>query len=140
MSNSAQKLTEWSVRIAGLSLLLIFFTVPHSLEDFSVGEPANAGVSELPLAYAVAVLLALQGLALYWTGQGKPRGYVLHAVLGLIWPIAAGAAQLPVILAPGPYRTGTMSSILVIGIIVVGILLFIASVRAWMTTRASKKE
>lgn len=140
MSNNVQKLSEWSVRTAGLSLLLIFFTVPHSLEDFSVGEPAKAGVSELPLAFGVAVLLALQGLALLWTGQGKSRGFVLHALLGLLWPLAAGVAQLPVILAPGVYRTGTMSAFFVIGIIVVGVLLFIASIRAWLTTRAVKKE
>lgn len=140
MSNNAKNLSEWSVIIAGLSLLLIFFTVPHSLEDFSVGEPAKAGISVLPLAFGVAVLLALQGLALFWTGQGKLRGFVVHAFLGLIWPLAAGAAQLPVILAPGVYRTGTMSAFFVIGIIVVGILLFITSIRAWLSTRANEKD
>src|SRR5574340_1168876 len=96
----------WTGRVTALSVLLLYFSIPHSLEDFLVGEPIKAGAPVLPLSYGVAGLIALQGLALFWIGQGKTRGFVIHAILGLLWPLAAGTAQLPVILKPGPYRTG----------------------------------
>ena len=34
----------WNTRILVLSLLLFFFALPHTLEDFSTGEPAKQGV------------------------------------------------------------------------------------------------
>lgn len=139
MTSGANKLSTWTGRVAGLSLVLLFFTIPHSLEDFSVGEPAEAGISEITLAFVVAGLIALQGAALFWVGERKTKGFVIHAVLGVLWPLAAGAAQLPVILTQDTYRSGTISVVLVIGVIVVGILLFYASIRGWMTRREIDK-
>lgn len=138
-NRNIQKLSIWPVRVAALSILLFLFTVPHTLEDFSVGEPEEAGVSVLLLAYGVAGLFALQGLALFWTGQQRSRGYALHAALGLLWPLAAGAAQLPAILAGGPYRSGTISKVLVIGIIVVGLVLCATSIQAFISARRLRK-
>lgn len=131
MSEKSKKHVIWTGRVAALSLLLLFFSIPHSLEDFLVGEPTKAGAPPVPLAYGVAVLIALQGLALFWIGQRKVRGFVIHAILGLVWPLAAGTAQVPEILKPGPYRTGTISEFLVIGMIVVGLLLCFASIQGW---------
>src|SRR5574340_1770900 len=105
MEEKSEKLTQWTQRVASLSILLVFFILPHSLEDFTLGEPAKAGIPMFTLAFLVAGLAALQGLALYWTGQRKTGGYAIHAVLGLLWPVFAGSAQLPVILQPGPYRS-----------------------------------
>ena len=36
--------SKWMQRVVILSLLLLFFTLPHTLEDFATGEPAQAGV------------------------------------------------------------------------------------------------
>ena len=76
-----------------LSLLLFFFALPHTLEDFATGQPAKAGVPMIALAYVVAGIFALQGLGLFWVGRQMRRGYVIHAILGLFWPIAAGIAE-----------------------------------------------
>jgi len=114
-----------------LSLLLFFFALPHTLEDFATGQPARAGVPVIALAYVVAGIFALQGLGLFWVGRQMRRGYVIHAILGLFWPIAAGTAQLPSILAQGySYRSGFISILYVGGMIVIGILLFILSLLA----------
>ncbi len=138
MEEKSEKITIWTNRVAALSILLLFFNIPHSLEDFTLGEPAKAGIPMFSLAYLVAGLIAIQGLALFWTGQRKLKGYVIHAVLGLLWPLFAGSAQLPVILQPGPYRSGSISEFLVIGIIVVGLLLLYASIRAWSASRKNR--
>jgi hypothetical protein len=58
------------------------------------------------------------------------RGYVIHAFLGLFWPVAAGAAQLPTILSGVPYRAGFISVFYVGGMIVVGVMLLISSILA----------
>lgn len=131
MTQDTKILNIWTGRVAALSIMLFFFTIPHSLEDFSLGEPAAAGIPVFTLAFVVAGLLAIQGLALFWIGQLKLRGFVINAVLGLLWPLIAGSAQLPVIFEPGPYRSGSISEFLVIGIIVVGLLLCYASIQAW---------
>jgi hypothetical protein len=113
-----------------LSLLLFFFALPHTLEDFALGEPASHGVPAPLLAFLVASLFALQGLALFWLGQQKRRSYFLHAGLGIAWALAAGMEQLPVILASESYRAGWISVLYVAGMILIGILLFLASLQA----------
>ncbi|MBN1449586.1 MAG: hypothetical protein JW963_01100 [Anaerolineales bacterium] len=136
MSETKRKLPTWTVRVVILSLLLFFFAVPHTLEDFTLGEPAKNGVPEAALAFVVSGLFALQGLALFWTGQQNRRGYFVHAALGVLWPLAAGTAQLPVILASSNYRSGFISVLYVAGVIAIGILLFLASLQALKTSSA----
>lgn len=119
-----------------LSLLLIIFVLPHTLEDFATGEPAKAGAPVIVLSYVIAGMFAMQSLGLFWIGRQMHRGYLIHTFLGLFWPIAAGATQLPTILLPGPYRAGFISVFYVGGIIVVGILLLITSILALRADQA----
>jgi hypothetical protein len=138
MSINKMNAAPWSTRVVVLSLLLLFFALPHTLEDFATGEPAKAGAPVLVLAYVIAGMFALQGLGLFWIGSQNRLGYFIHTFLGLFWPIAAGAAQLPKILSQGmAYRAGLISVFYVGGMIVIGILLFIVSILA---LRADQSE
>jgi hypothetical protein len=130
MSKTKRKLSVWTKSTVILSLLLFFFAVPHTLEDFALGEPAKNGVSAPVLALVVSSMFALQGLALYWAGQQELRSFYIHAGLGIVWPLAAGFAQLPVILTSSSYRSGFISVLYVIGMIATGILLFLTSLQA----------
>jgi hypothetical protein len=136
MAKTKVKISLWGTAVVILSLLLFFFALPHTLEDFASGEPAKAGVSAFLLAYVIAGLFALQGMALFWIGRQLHRGYVIHALLGLFWPVAAGTAQLPAILSPGTYRAGFISVFYVGGMIGIGILLFIVSLLALRANRS----
>ena len=128
MTTNNLKFSNWGNSVVILSLLLFFFALPHTLEDFATGEPAKAGAPVFVLAYVIAGMFALQGLGLFWIGRQMQRGYVVHAFLGLFWPVAAGAAQLPTILSQGiTYRAGYISVFYVGGMIVIGILLLLAS-------------
>ena len=118
-----------------LSLLLFFFAIPHTLEDFALGEPSKNGVPAPVLSLVVAGLFALQGLTLFGAGRGDRRSYFLHAALGILWPLAAGLAQVPVILASSHYRSGFISAFYVTGMILIGILLFLTS---WQALRADR--
>lgn len=60
MTTDDLKLSNWGRGVFVLSLLLIFFALPHTLEDFATGEPAKAGAPEFVLAYVISGMFALQ--------------------------------------------------------------------------------
>ena len=138
MSKTNMKLPVGIMRVVILSMSMFFFAIPHTLEDFALGEPAKNGVPAPVLAFVVAGMIALQGLALFWTGQEDRRGYYIHAGLGVFWPLAAGIAQMPVILTSSPYRSGFISVAYVAGMILIGILLFLASLKALKTSSVTE--
>jgi hypothetical protein len=128
--------TIWQRRIVILSVLLLFFAIPHTLEDFAGGEPARAGVPELALATVISTLVAAQALALYGLGRGARWSSLIHIGVGVFWPIAAGIAQLPVILTTAPYRSGAISVAYVLGMIVTGALLGLAAILSLVKRQA----
>lgn len=121
------------------SLLLLLMVIPHTLEDFALGEPAKNDIPMLLLLGVVAGLIASQALGLYFLGGNHRRGYFIQMGVGLIWPVLAGSAQLPTILSGEPYRFGFSSTFFVIGMIVIGVVLFLASIRGLSVTRKQKK-
>jgi hypothetical protein len=129
MSETLPKVRTWRNTVVVLSLMLMLVAVPHTLEDFSLGEPAKNGVAVPVLATVVAVMFALQGLALFWAGQNKRLGYFIHMGLGAFWPLAAGSAQLPAFLTTTPYRSGFISILYVVSMMILGAMLFFASIR-----------
>lgn len=118
MAKIKGKPTAMVRRVVILSILLLFFSVPHTLEDFATGEPGKAGIPAPVLSLVVATVLALQALGLYWLGQKQRRGFSVHVGVGLFWPVASGVAQLPTILSGVPYRSGFISVLYVGGILV----------------------
>ncbi len=116
--------------MAGLSIALVFFTLPHALEDFALGEPQARGIPAPAIATVVSILFAAQAAGLYWLGRGLARGLWAHVALGVIWPVASGLAQLPEIFGEEPYRSGALSVAYVLGIILVGASLLVASLLA----------
>ena len=137
MAKIKGKPTAMVRRVVILSILLLFFSVPHTLEDFATGEPGKAGIPAPVLSLVVATVLALQALGLYWLGQKQRRGFSVHVGVGLFWPVASGVAQLPTILSGVPYRSGFISVLYVGGILVIGVLLLVFSLAALLQTRGS---
>lgn len=112
------------------SIVLLFFAVPHTLEDFATGEPAKAGIPAPALSLVVSAILGLQAVGLLLIGRGRRLGYGLHVAIGLFWPIASGVAQLPAILSGAVYRSGFISVFYVVGIMIVGLTLLVLAVIA----------
>ena len=128
---------KWTQRVIVLSLLLIFFTLPHTLEDFATGEPAKAGVPAPLLTLVISIIFSAQALGLFWLGQKRRGGLLIHVGIGLFWPVASGFAQLPTILTESPYRSGFISVFYVAGMIVIGILLCLSAFLALRTEATS---
>jgi hypothetical protein len=126
-------------RIVFFSCLLFFFTVPHTLEDFATGMPTKAGIPAPALALVISIFFSVQALGLYWLGQKRLRGVIVHLFVGLFWPVASGVAQLPTIISGAPYRSGFLSILYVFGMIIIGLLLFVMSIGSLrMNARMSK--
>lgn len=111
---------KWTAVLVTLSVALLFFSVPHTLEDFAAGEPQKKGIPAPLLALVVSGLFAAQAAGLFWLGRGARQGAAVHLALGVIWPLAAGLAQLPEIFGPGPYRAGFISVAYVVGLVAIG--------------------
>ena len=109
---------------------LLFFTIPHTLEDFATGAPEEAGIPASILSLVISMIFFIQALGIYWLGQNRRKGLMIHVGLGLFWPIASGLAQLPAILSGEPYRDGWISIAYVTGMILIGILMLLAAVKA----------
>ena len=135
MSDINQKTAKMLRRIVILSILLLYFTVPHTLEDFASGEPGKQGIPAPVLSIVVATVFSLQALGLYWLGQKQRRGFFAHTAVGVFWPLASGVAQLPAILSGLPYRSGFISVFYVAGIILVGLILLFFSLHALRETK-----
>jgi hypothetical protein len=129
----------WRNSVLVLSLLLIFVAIPHTLEDFALGEPAKQNVPAAALAGVIAVFFILQGLGLFFLGSNDRRGYFVHIGLGILWPVAAGSAQLPVILTTQHYRSGFISLFYVFGMITLGLLLLLTSIQGLRTASSPEK-
>ncbi len=130
MTNTNADATKWTQRVVILSLLLLFFTIPHTLEDFATGEPAEAGVPAPLLSLVVSTIFFAQALGLFWLGQKQRRGLFVHVGIGLFWPLASGFAQLPTILNGTTYRAGAISVGYVAGMMIIGVLLCLSALNA----------
>lgn len=124
----SEQTNKWLLRVVVLSLLLLFFTIPHTLEDFATGEPAAAGIPAPVLSLVVSTVFFVQALGLYWLGQRRVGGFIAHVIIGLFWPVASGFAQLPTILSGVQYRAGAISVAYVVGMILIGILLLASAI------------
>lgn len=120
---------RWTV-VAAVSVALLYFSTPHTLEDFALGEPLKRSVPAPAIAFVVSSLLAAQTLGLYWVAQRRRLGLWVHAVLGLLWAVAAGVAQVPDLTSGAPYRSGLLSAAYVLGIITLGAALLLSSLVA----------
>jgi hypothetical protein len=113
-----------------VALVLTFFAIPHLIDDFLYGIPAEFGLSE-PAAQVLssifAVVLVLSTVA---AGKGLRMGYYACACLGITLALAGLLKHVPRMIDPGPYWGGLFSELLIVGLILSGLLLAIVAWRA----------
>jgi hypothetical protein len=116
--------------VLAAALLLIFFSIPHLIDDFLFGVPEEFGLGQpfaliLAGVFAVILVLSVVGVALC-----KRAGYVASLVMGIFLSLAGLLKHLPGMIKPGPYWSGWLSELLILGVIVSGLLLAGVSLRA----------
>ena len=106
-------LRHWTIAV---SLASLFFILPHVVEDFAEGIAERAGLSTGVGAFLLGGLLALQSLGLILIGQGRPVGFIVTGVVGLVWVAGALVDHGPALLGGG-FREGAISGLWVVGLI-----------------------
>ena len=104
-----------------VSVISVFFTLTHSLEDFAYNVPQERfGVPFYPAAIALAGVYAVQVLAAALSAREDRRGHWLNVALGFGWLAAAALDHLGEVLFAWPYRAGLVSKALETGIMLSG--------------------
>ena len=116
--------------VVSVALVLSFFAIPHLIDDFLYGVPAEFGLS-VPFTQVLAGVFAVAlTLSITLAGQDRTAGYVTCLFWGVFLALAGILKHLPRMLNPGPYWSGWFSEFLIYGLIVSGIALAAASIWA----------
>lgn len=106
-----------------LYLALAFFSIPHLIDDFLFGIPAEFGISVQLAQFLGGVFFVLYLGILIPLVRGLRAGVISAISMGCFLALAGILKHIPLMLQPGPYWSGWFSEGLIIGMIVSGISL-----------------
>jgi hypothetical protein len=129
-----QTLSNW---VVGTGTAMVAFAVPHFVDDFLYGIPAEFGLSNPQAQVLGGLFFAALTAALILAGRGHRSGYYGTLVIGAFLVAAASLGHLDGILAAQPYWGGFISEASILGIIASGLGLAITSLLA---LRRSSRE
>ena len=111
--NGKHALHSW---VAGLGVATVAFAVPHFVDDFLYGMPAEFGLTN-PQAQVLGGLFfgAMAGI-LVLAGRGSRAGMCGSIAVGLLLAAAVLLRHVGPILKPGPYWGGVLSELSIIGL------------------------
>lgn len=104
-----------------LYLVLAFFAVPHLIDDFLFGIPAEFGLSVKFTQFLAGVFILIYLGILIPLARGKRRGVIAAISMGIFLALAGILKHIPLIIKPGPYWSGWFSEGLIFGMILAGI-------------------
>jgi hypothetical protein len=130
--NRWERRAAWVVAAA---VLLVGFSIAHSLEDFVYGVPARFGLEVAPAAALLGLAYAFHVLLIAAAARDNRIGYLGNLLVGLVWLVAAGVDHLGEILFIAPYRAGLISKGFEVGLMLSAVLLAVTSFFAWRSRR-----
>ena len=113
-----------------LGIVLIAFAVPHFVDDFLHEMPDEFGMTIVQAQMLGGLFFALLAAALVMAGRGRRAGYYGLLSFGLFLAAAVILKHLPGLLAEEPYWGGAVSEGNIIGLMVTGPALALASLWA----------
>jgi hypothetical protein len=117
---------EHSSRMVLLYIVLAFFAVPHLIDDFLFGIPAEFGISVHLAQVLSGVFIVVYLGILVLLARGKKSGLYSTMGMGGFLALAGILKHLPRILQPGPYWSGWFSEFLILGLILFGLAVLVA--------------
>jgi hypothetical protein len=94
------------------------------------GVPQRFGLSVMTAGFLVAIGYFVHVMGILLTLRRKQAGLIILLLIGFGWTAGAVFDHLPEILRHGPYRQGTISKVMEMLIIQVGLVLVILSALA----------
>lgn len=116
--------------MVALGIAMSFFAIPHLIDDFLFGIPAEFGLTNQVAQVLGGVFTVVLVLVLVMAGREEKIGYYGAAFLGAFLALAGILKHIPRILLPGPYWGGWFSEFLIYGLIISGLALLFVSVLA----------
>ena len=102
-------------------LILAFFAVPHLIDDFLFGIPAEFGLSVHLTQVLSGIFIVIYLVILLPLARGKKAGLYSAMGMGGFLALAGILKHIPLILQPGPYWSGWFSELLIFGLIFSGL-------------------
>jgi hypothetical protein len=107
-----------------LNLAILFsLAIPHLIDDFLYGIPADFGLTNPQAQVLSSLFTAVTIVVVILVARQKQSGYISAASLGIFLALAGILKHIPLILRPGPYWGGLFSESLIIGLILSGLSL-----------------
>ena len=107
-------------------LSLAFFAVPHLIDDFLFGIPAEFGLSVHLAQFLAGIFIVIYLGILIPLSRGRRGGLYSAMGMGGFLALAGILKHLPLILRPGPYWSGWFSEFLILGLILSGLAVILA--------------
>ena len=111
----------WNGRVLVAATLFAGFASAHLIDEFQWGAPAEFHLSVTAAQFLAFVFMAALTGLITFAARGSSRGYLGLAVIGFVIALADSLKHGPEILAPGPWRSGTTSEFLALGLTLSGI-------------------
>ncbi len=127
INDKSSSLIFWTVIVSAASNLV---TLPHVFEDFVYGVPQRFSLSLLAAGFLVAIAYFAQIIGMLLSLKGRRAGLATLLLIGLGWTLGAAFEHLPEVIRSASYRQGTMSKVIVLLIIQVGLIQAVLSAMA----------
>jgi hypothetical protein len=135
INNKPPSLIPWVIMVSAVSLLV---TLPHAFEDFVYGIPERFGLSVMAAGFFMAMGYLVQLIGMLLTLKGRASGLFILLLIGLGWTLGAALDHLSEVVQTGSYRQGTVSKVMVLLIILMGVILAVLSAAAIKQIRSRK--
>jgi hypothetical protein len=109
--------------VLSVGIFLSFFAIPHLIDDFLFGIPAEFGMTNQFAQFLSGLFTVMLIWVLVWVSKGRKIGFISSIFLGSFLALAGIIKHIPKIIQPGPYWSGWFSELLILGLIVTGIVL-----------------
>ena len=116
--------------VSGLGVAVLALAVPHFVDDFLYGMPAEFGLTNPQAQILGGLFFGASAGVLVLAARGRRAGYFGTLVLGALLSAAAALKHFPLMAALGPYWGGALSEGAILGLFVSGVALAGASVAA----------
>ena len=120
------------------SLFLAGVAIPHLIDDFLFGIPAEFGLTNIQTQILAGIFTVLFVGAISMAARVDRRGLYGTAFWGGFLALAGILKHLPLMVKPGPYWSGPFSEALILLMIVSGTSLSIFSIRALQHSTAQR--
>ncbi len=113
-----------------LIVILAFFAIPHLIDDFLFDIPAEFGITNRVGQLLSGVFIVFYIWIVVEISQNRRIGFFGSAFMGGFLALAVLLKHIPEILKSDPYWSGWFSETLIVGVLLTGIALLIASILA----------